>query len=100
MGVGIDQELIAIGTAIGVVALGVDAGIITMILAPGVPRDQEAAVSQRADAGVVLLVIGVGIDLKFAAVRAAIGVVALGVDALPIAVLVYGLPGDQEAAVV
>ena len=61
------------------------------------PGDEEAAVVERADAGLGLRVCGVGIDLKFAAVGAAIGVVTLGVDAIDMAVLPTGLPGDEKA---
>ena len=45
-----------------------------------------------------MIVCGVCINEELSAVFGAIGVVALGVDAPVTAVLVVGLPGDEEAA--
>ena len=58
--------------AIGVKALVVDApGVAVLVV--GMPGDGKAAIGQGNNSGIVLLIVGVGVDLKFAALWCAIG---------------------------
>ncbi len=94
----VDPELAARRGAGGVVALPVHAGA-AAVLAVGAPHDDEAAALEGRHPGFVLAVRGGRIDPELAAGRAAVGVVALGLDAAAAAVLAVGAPYDDEAAV-
>ncbi|MCY1350843.1 hypothetical protein D9M68_526830 [compost metagenome] len=93
---GIDRHLVADRVALAIVALGVDAAAAAAEAAPG---DQPTAVGQGSDGGHGLVGVRGDIDPRLAALRVALVVIALGINAVAAAVLVVGLPGDQPAAV-
>ena len=64
------------------------------------PGDDEAAAVERRHRGSHLIVSRIGVDLELGIHRAAGGVEPLAMDAISVAVLIVGLPGDDEAAAV
>jgi hypothetical protein len=84
--IGVDPLLTVLESAIGIVALLVDAGS-RAVLAVGAPGDEPAAVGQPRRFGRSLASGGVGIDPLLAAVERAVGIVALLVDATAAALL-------------
>ena len=87
--------------AVAVVALEEDVavfgetGVGVVVVVPG---DDKAAVGRGRDAGLVLVLVGAGIDAELGACRAAIGRVTLAVDPGAAAVLAVAAPGDDPAA--
>ena len=84
--------------ALRVVALSVDA-IARPVLPEGLPRDDEPAIGESGHRGAVLITGCCCVDLEFGALRCALRVVALSVDAKVIPVLSVGLPRDDEPAI-
>ena len=102
IGRGVDAELVTDRAAVGGVALSEHAGRAAAVLVVRGPRHHEATVGERGDAGFVLVVRGVAVDLELGAERAAVGGEALaedpGIAAVAIRVAV-GAPGNHEASV-
>src|SRR5262249_31197169 len=97
VGDGVDAELAALGDARGVVALGEDVPAVAAGLDVTLPDDEEAAARTHADDGIGLVALGEGVDAELAALGAARGGVALGVDVPAVAAgLVMALPDDDE----
>src|SRR6266404_4535426 len=63
------------------------------------PGGHEAAVGPASHRGVALLAAGGRVDMELVAHGMAGGIVALAIDAIVVAVLPEGLPGDGEAAI-
>ena len=72
--------------------------IIPRILVVRLPGDDKATIIQGINGGMVLVMIGMGINQELATVGASIGIIALGIDALVRAVLVVGIPGNDIIA--
>ncbi|EXI75073.1 MAG: hypothetical protein AW07_01307 [Candidatus Accumulibacter sp. SK-11] len=92
-----DPELAARCAAVGAVALRIDAAG-GAVLTLAAPDDDEAAVGQAGHHRLGLLVAGVGVDLELGAHLHAIGVVALGEDAVATAILARRAPDHHIAA--
>jgi hypothetical protein len=97
-GEAVDPELAICRVARGVVALGEDA-ISTAVLAITPPHHDEVAVGVHGHGRLLLTVRREAVDLELATCRVARGVVALGEDAVPVAVLAVALPRHDEVAV-
>ena len=67
------------------------------VLVKGLPRDDEAAIGQRRHGWGHLVARRVCVDLEFRALRRAVRIVALAVDAIAVAVLARGCPRDDKA---
>ncbi len=94
----VQPELGADSNAIRIEALTINAPA-GPILAVGGPADQEAAIVQAGDRGVVLTICRVSIYAEFAADFGPIDIETLGVDAITAAIL-GRLPCHDEAAIV
>ncbi len=93
----VDRELAAQRAAVVAVTLGIDAGA-AAVLVTGKPRGDKASV-EGCERGMVLVVVGVGVDPELAALGKAGGVEALGIDTRAAAVAVLVGPGNGKAAV-
>jgi hypothetical protein len=93
----VDRQLAAQRAAVVAVTLGIDAGA-AAVLVTGKPRGDKASV-EGCECGMVLVVVGVGVDPELAALGKAGGVEALGVDTRAAAVAVLVGPGNGKAAV-
>ncbi len=99
-GRGVEQELPALGVARGVEALAEGAPAAAVVAVAVLPGDHEAAVRQRRDLRPALVAAGQRVDAELGPDRLAVAGEALGVDAIPAAVLAtVGLPGHHVAAV-
>ncbi|MGL4464381.1 MAG: hypothetical protein ACRC1K_19690 [Planctomycetia bacterium] len=97
-GGGSDAELAPLRDAGGVVASGDDVQVGTVRAVAG-PGDDEIAVGVQRHARLELKARGESVDAEFASLRRAAGVVALGVDAVAVAVLNAAGPDDDEVSV-
>src|SRR5262249_11267985 len=79
------------------VALGEDTPA-AAVLVVALPGDEEIAGGVHRDGGVHLVVLGGGADAELAALGHTRGIVALGVNAPAVAVLLLALPGNDEIA--
>ena len=95
----INERLAPEPGSVRIVALSVDA-VARTILIERHPADDIAAIPQRGDRRIDLVVGRRRIDERLAAKRGSVRIVALGVDAAGRAVLVIRCPGDDIAAVV
>ena len=80
-------------------ATPVDAPVVA-ILAHGLPGDDETAIGQRRNPGVLLGVRYLLVHLEFELDRVASTVKALAKDAKIVTILVHGLPDDHESTIV
>ena len=97
---GIDPELIALGFAFGIIHLAVDAPGVARVLIVGIPGDNETAVIERRDRGLLLLSVGVRINLELVTLRRAVGTEPLtedtGIAVVLTLLLIGALPSDDK----
>jgi len=94
-GGGVDEELDALGYTVGVKALCVDA-LPAAVLVHALPRDHEVPRRIHRNHRLLLIVGGGRVDEELDALGDAVGIEALRVDTLPVAVLIHALPDDHE----
>ena len=94
---GIDLDFTTLGSAAGIVVLGINA-ITAAVLQVAGPGDGEAAVSGHGDLGAALVIGGGGIDEELTPLGGAGGIETLAVDTVTAAILVQALPDHHEIA--
>src|SRR3990172_397074 len=96
--VGVDLELVPLGSSGGVEALAEDS-VVAPVLALAVPNDDEVPNGVRSRGWEPLDARGVGVDLELASLGEAVGVEALAEDPPGAPVLAVALPNDDEVPV-
>ena len=98
-GRGVDLELVSDRDIIAVEALPENPGQIAVLSLPGIPGDDIAADRKRRHRWMLLVGIRIRIDLELGPDGLPKGVIPLAVNAVSVAVLETGFPGDDEPAV-